>query len=169
MPVSITAKMEPSGHAYDGVILRLRAEGQEVAIETTMADLLRDHAVGFFDVPHGTLLRTRPQRRKRISKKQEKRVEELGGNTQPGSGSRPGYKSDGRIRGRYRIENKYTTAESFRVELKDLAKIRSECVGLEVPVFEVQFRAPRTMQVRDEWVLIPRKEWEKHVHADHTG
>lgn len=169
MPVSITAKMEASNHAYDGVILRLRAEGQEVAIETTMSSLLQGDVVGFFSVPHGTLLRTRPQRRKRISKKQEKRIEDLGGNVQPGSGSRPGYKSDGRIRGRYRIENKYTTAESFRVELRDLVKIRSECVGLEVPVFEVQFRTPRTMHVRDEWVLIPRKEWEKHVHPDDAG
>jgi hypothetical protein len=169
MPVSVTARLEASNHAYDGVILRLRAEGQEVAIETTMGSLLQGGVVGFFDVAHGTLLRTGPQRRKRISKKQEKRIEELGGNAQPGSGSRPGYKSDGRIRGRYRVENKYTSTESFRVEYKDLLKIRSECVGLEVPVFEVQFRAPRTLQVRDEWVLIPRKEWEKHVHADDAG
>lgn len=166
MPVSVTVKLEQV--ALDSIVLYLRVEGQECEIHTSWADLFHG-TVGFFGVPHGTLLRTSPQRRKRISKKQERRIEELGGNAQPGSGSRPGYKSDGRIRGRYRIENKYTETESYRVELRDLAKIRSECVGLEVPVFEVQFRAPRTMQVRDEWVLIPRKEWEKHVHADDAG
>ena len=165
----MTAQLEASSHAFDGVVLRLRAEGQEVAIETTMQSLIQGGVVGFFDMAHGTLLRTKAQRFKRISKKQEKRIEELGGKAQPGSGSRPGYKSDGRIQGRYRIENKFTTAESYRVELKDLMKIRSECVGLEVPMFEVQFRAPRTMQVRDEWVLVPRKEWEKHVHANDAG
>jgi hypothetical protein len=164
----VTARVAP-GNDGSNLILHLRVEGQEATVQTTWADLVNGNAVGFFDVAHGTLLRTKTQRRKRISKKQEKRIEELGGNAQPGSGSRDGYKSDGRIRGRYRIENKYTTAESFRVELKDLMKIRSECVGLEVPVFEVQFRAPRTLRVLDEWVLMPRKEWEKHVHADDAG
>jgi hypothetical protein len=125
--------------------------------------------VGFFDVPHGTLLRPKAKRIKRISMKQEKRVEELGGGRQSGSGSRSGYKGDGRIRGRYRIENKFTTSESYRVELAELTKIRSECTDLEVPVFEVQFREKNSMAVRDEWVLIPRKEWEKHVHASNAG
>lgn len=164
----MTAKVLP-GTDNHNLLLYVRVEGNEVVIQTTWPELLAGNAVGFVEVPYGTLLRTKAQRRKRISKKQERRIEELGGNAQPGSGSRDGYKSDGRIRGRYRIENKFTSAESFRVELKDLTKIRSECVGLEVPVFEVQFRAPRTLRVLDEWVLIPRKEWEKHVHADNAG
>ncbi len=168
MPVSVRVNVEPSMDVLS-FNLHLSIEGQEAIIRTGWGELTSGGAVGFFEVPHGTLLRPKARRIKCISKKQEHRVEELGGNAQPGSGSRPGYKGDGRIRGRYRIENKFTTTGSFRVELADLIKIRSECTGLEVPVFEIQFRERHTLSVRDEWVLIPRKEWEKHVRADDAG
>ena len=165
MPVSVNIRAESSPHAYDGVTLRLRIEGQDAAILTTLRALVEEGAVGFFEVPSGTLLRTKAKRVKRISRKQESTVERVGGCVQPGSGSRQGCKGDGRIRGRYRIENKFTRTNSYRVELSDLAKIRSECTGLEVPVFEVQFREKHTMAILDKWVMIPRKEWEKHVHT----
>jgi hypothetical protein len=89
----------------------------------------------------------------------------MGGRAQSGSGSKVGNKGDGRIRGRYRIENKFGTDKGFRVELKDLRKIRAECEGLEVPVFDVQFREKVTLRVIDNWVLMPRTEWEKLANA----
>lgn len=87
----------------------------------------------------------------------------LGGHRHSGSGSRPGYKGDGRVIGRFRTESKTTTAKSFSVTLADLRKVRSECEGLEVPVFFVQFVERGTLKPIDEWVLVPKREWEKRT------
>jgi hypothetical protein len=105
-----------------------------------------------------------PTRLRRAATQQEERdASGLGGHRHGGSGSRPGYKGDGRVIGRFRTESKTTTSKSFKVTLADLRKIRSECEGLEVPIFFVQFVERGTLKPIDEWVLVPKKEWEKRA------
>lgn len=107
------------------------------------------------------------QRLKKASMKQEEETASaLGGHRQAGSGSRPGYKGDGRVFGRFRIENKFTTAASFRLKLAELRKIRAECSNQEVPVFDVQFKDRDTLKTIDHWALVPWSEWEKRANAD---
>lgn len=107
------------------------------------------------------------QRIKRASMQQEEETARaLGGHRQTGSGARPGYKGDGRVMGRFRIENKFTTAKEFRLKLAELRKIRAECSGQEVPVFDVQFKDKDTLKLIDHWVLVPWNEWERRANAD---
>lgn len=109
------------------------------------------------------------QRLRKIATLQERETSEaLGGYRQTGSGSRRGYKGDGRIFGRFRIENKFTQAKEFRLKLAELRKIRAECSGQEVPIFNVQFREEGTLRILDSWALIPWSEWEKRANAE-TG
>lgn len=107
--------------------------------------------------------------KKKISMQQEETsAADLGGHRQTGSGSRIGYKGDGRVFGRFRIENKFSTGKEFRLKLADLRKIRAECAALEVPVYDVQFRDAGTLKVIDHWALVPWSEWKKraNVQAD---
>lgn len=109
------------------------------------------------------------QRLRRSATNQERSTAEaLGGSRQTGSGARRGHKGDGRVFGRFLIENKFTQAKEFRLKLADLRKARAECTGQEVPVFNVQFREPHTLMVLDNWALVPWSEWEKRkdVEAD---
>jgi len=105
------------------------------------------------------------QVRRSVTNQERRTAEALGGHRQSGSGARPGYKGDGRVEGKFRIENKMTTAGSIRVALKDLTKVRSECAPGEQPVFEVEFRDKGTLRVKEKWALVPWKEWEKRVNA----
>jgi len=102
--------------------------------------------------------------RRRLSKKQERRVAEgVGGRAQCGSGALPGNKGDGRVYGRLRIENKFTTKKSYSVKRSDLDKIRAECQGRETPVFQIDFRDPAFNRLEDSWVLIPEQVWRKLI------
>ena len=106
------------------------------------------------------------KRRKQISKKQEERIaKDHEGRRHKGSGSRLGYAGDARTDGCYRIEAKYTTHSSFRVNLSDLNKIRSECAMGEAPVFVIDFKEPNTLQTQDSWVLVPYNTWKEHAQA----
>jgi len=69
--------------------------------------------------------------------------------------------------GRFRIENKYRTGGQVIIKLSELMKIRSECAGREIPVFDVQFREDGTYRILDNWVLIPRKAFENLAQASH--
>jgi hypothetical protein len=64
------------------------------------------------------------------------------------------------------MENKFTTAESRRVELKELRKLRSECLNGQVPVFNIDFQDKHTGATKESWVLIPTKEWERLANAE---
>jgi len=98
--------------------------------------------------------------------RQERRIaESLGGHRQSGSGARPGYRGDGRVEGKFRIENKMTRSASIRIPLADLRKIRSECGSGEVPLYEIEFRDKNTLEVKEAWILVPWKEWEKRANA----
>jgi hypothetical protein len=100
----------------------------------------------------------------RSTKQERKRIEAVGGRVHRGSGSREGYKSDGSS-DRWRMENKFTTASSYRVTLSDLTKLRSECRNAQAPVFNIEFQDKHTAEVKETWVLVPAKEWEKLVNA----
>lgn len=107
------------------------------------------------------------QRLRRAATQQERETAEaLGGKRQTGSGARQGHKGDGRVRGLFLIENKFTQAKEFRLKLAELRKLRAECTGQEVPVFNVQFREPETLKVLDSWALVPWSEWEKRKDVE---
>lgn len=111
-----------------------------------------------------------PPKTKEVSKKRQKKasiqqeldvMEALGGKRQAGSGAIGHLKGDGRVRGKYRVEMKYTRHDSYRVERKELNKIRGECTDLEKPLFVVDFQNPQSGRVEDRWVLVPFEEFLK--------
>ena len=106
------------------------------------------------------------KRIKRATIKQETKVaEDLGGHRQRGSGAVPWRKGDGRVDGKYRIENKTCLIKGIRVERADLTKIRSECSPGEVPLFQIDFTNRQTLRVEDQWVLVPFEHWKAVVGA----
>lgn len=118
------------------------------------------------EAPKGAVqLRTKAIKR-RATRQERQRIEAIGGRRHSGSGSFAGNKSDGST-DRWRMENKFTTAESYRVTLADLLKLRSECRGFQAPVFNVEFQE-KTGAVKETWVLVPAADWERLVHAQNT-
>ncbi len=91
----------------------------------------------------------------------------LGGRVQPASGSLDGYKSDGRVYGKLRIETKYTQNDTYRLDVRDLFKVAGECVDQEVPVMVVDFMEPNTTRVRGRFAIVPFHYFEK-VHRAET-
>lgn len=114
--------------------------------------------------PQGGFQPSGKEVKRRSAKQERRRIEAIGGRRHSGSGSKSGNKSDGSTDS-WRMENKFTTAQSYRVTLSDLAKIRSECRNAQAPVFNVEFQDKHTGEVRESWVLVPAKNWEKLVHA----
>jgi len=89
-----------------------------------------------------------------------------GGRVQAGSGSRPGYKGDGRVYDRIRVEMKSTTSKDMGIVDRDvLNKIRSECEGREEPIVVVDFADKKTGRVEDRWALIEFKVLERILNA----
>ena len=106
------------------------------------------------------------QPKRAVSKRQDARVmSALGGRIQPASGAMPGYKSDGRIPGRYRIETKYTQADAYSMSIKDLWKIAGECEGLERPLFIIDYLEKSTHKLRGRYAVLPFADLEKMIHA----
>lgn len=104
----------------------------------------------------------KPKRKRHISKLQDRDVmERLGGRVQPASGSLEGYKGDGRVYGRFRIETKYTTKKSFRLELEELFKIAGETNELEVPVFVIDFKDGDSARTVGRFAVVPFTFFEK--------
>jgi hypothetical protein len=112
----------------------------------------------------------KPPKAKTVSKKAQKRasvrqevevMEALGGRRQTGSGAVGHLKGDGRVRGKWRVEMKYTRKDSYRVERKELGKIRGECEGLEKPLFVIDFQNGQTGNLEDRWVLVPYEDFLK--------
>lgn len=107
-----------------------------------------------------------PKRVKRASMKQEERVaSDLGGHRHKGSGALAGLKGDGRVKGKYRIENKMCFSKGIRVSREDLNKIRGECSLGEVPIFQIEFAERSTCKVDDQWVLVPYEHWKSVNNA----
>ncbi len=136
-------------------------------------------ATGIVREPSGKR-KVNPKRLKQASMKQEhESAVALGGHRQSGSGARPGNKGDAQVLdqgtidaqqggvGRFRIENKFASGASTVLKLADLRKIRSECTGREVPLFDVQFKEKITLRTLDNWVLMPRGAFEDLVRKAH--
>jgi hypothetical protein len=103
---------------------------------------------------------------RRASRKQEQQIMDgIGGRVQPGSGCVDGYKSDGRLKGRVRVEAKFTFGTIFSVKRADLDKIRGECQGRERPAFVIDFKERASGKTQDRWVLVPHKDWESMINA----
>jgi hypothetical protein len=106
------------------------------------------------------------KRRRRLADKQARDFTELvGGRAQPNSGSIAGYKSDGRVFDKFRIEAKYTQANAFKLELSDLFKIAGECEGSERPVVVVDFKDKRTTKLRGRFVVLRADDFERMANA----
>lgn len=104
----------------------------------------------------------KPKRKRHISKLQDKDVmSRLGGRVQPASGSLPGNKGDGRVYDRFRVETKYTKASSYRLDVRDLFKIASECTGSEVPVFVIDFKDGDSARTIGRYAVLPFHWFEK--------
>lgn len=109
-----------------------------------------------------------PSRRdKKLSQRQEKRIaDDIGGRTQPGSGSQEFAKSDVRKKGEFRVEAKFTRNKSFPLKREILDKISSECVGTEKPVLQIDFLEDRVGSAKESWAVIPYEHWEELIRAD---
>lgn len=108
-----------------------------------------------------------PDRRKRrLSRKQEQQImADIGGRTQSASGARNGYKGDGRLYDRIRMEAKYTFSKRFALDKQILSKIRSECAGKETPALVIDFKDKSTGLTKDRWVVVPYEVWVENVNA----
>lgn len=179
MPLSVTVRLEVVNAdikpTNPDLKLHIRSNGLAgVAYIDWETFLAGGEATGFLEPPGGRGLRASKQRLKHASMQQElESAQAMGGHRQTGSGARPGNKGDGQVLdqsaidnleaspGRFRFENKFTTGARTTLKLSDLQKIRSECQGLETPVFDIQFKDKNTLRTLDNWVLIPRREWER--------
>lgn len=100
-------------------------------------------------------MRKQLRKNKRRSKEQEQDIaEELGAHVQPNSGATTGYKGDVRKKGVFRLEAKFTHAESYSVHLEDLHKIAGECTGFEKPVIVIDFLEQGTSILRDRYAIL---------------
>lgn len=111
--------------------------------------------------PNGIPTIKAKKNRRRAMQCEEAIAKDLGGKRHKGSGSLSYLKGDVRVKDRFRIESKFTRLKSYRITLADLEKIRSECSGDEVPMFDITWVDPRTTSVIEEWVLVPRSVFTK--------
>lgn len=104
-------------------------------------------------------------RMKKLSQKQEKRVmQDIGGRMHKASGA-AGDKGDGHLLDVVRVEMKYTFANSFKLGLDILEKIRGECRGKEIPSVVIDFKVKPTGRTVDSWAVIPYEVWKKVVNV----
>jgi hypothetical protein len=109
----------------------------------------------------------KPKRRRAISKLQDRKVMgALGGRVQPASGSMGGYKGDGRVFGRFRVETKYTVKDTYRLDVRELFKIAGEASDGEVPVMVIDFKEPSSARVRGQFAIVPFHYFEKVSRAE---
>jgi len=103
---------------------------------------------------------------KRLSRKQEiDLAEDLGGKVQLNSGAVVGSKGDVRVKGEYRVEAKFTAANSYKLDLDELYKIASECEGREKPLFVVDFLDKHTKKPKDRFAILPYDQLKELIDA----
>lgn len=173
MPLQMSFRVQykgytDEGHAKYDIFLKADQAGIAVLRDIPQPAILSGQELSsdFLPYNHDKTSRSRPDAsparvRRSITQQERRTAEALGGHRQTGSGARRGYKGDGRVEGRYRIENKMTRAASVRVHHSDLQKIRAECAAGEVPVFEVEFREKSTLRVKDKWAMVPWDVFER--------
>ncbi len=152
---------------FAAYVFTIRTDDGEDSL-TTCARCLEDRGeVTFFPEPTGTARPIKAKRIRKLAQEQDQQV--MGGLTkgrvQPASGSLTGYKGDGRVTGSHRIETKFTFAQTFKLRLADLAKIKGECWGLERPVVIIDFKDKRSGTLRSRWACIPHSDWEKYANV----
>jgi len=103
--------------------------------------------------------------RRRAIECEEKIANDLGGVRQKGSGCLSWLKGDVRVKGRFRIESKFTRNKSFTVKLEDLDKVWAECGPNEIPMFDITWVDPATLKTIEEWVLVPRSTFKEETNA----
>jgi hypothetical protein len=103
---------------------------------------------------------------KRLSRKQEiDLADDLGGKVQLNSGATVGSKGDVRVKGEYRVEAKFTAANSYKLDLDELYKIQSECEGLEKPLFIVDFLDKHTKKPKDRFAVLQYDQLKELIDA----
>lgn len=167
MPLSVKVRLD---YHTDGVgtwgFLTVHTGGQEGTLSPIPYDQLFGHEwTVILQPPQGGMKIPAKEVKRRSARQERQRIEAVGGHRHSGSGARSGYKSDGSLGYRWRMENKFTAKESFRVQLKELRKLRSECLNGQAPVFNVDFQDKYTGESKESWVLVPSKEWERLVNA----
>jgi len=165
LSVNVTTTVTTDGYGCSWATITVQADGLTgtsgpVAWGEFFA---RGHTI-VMEAPTGGMRMSTKLIKKRSTKQERKRIEAIGGRRHAGSGAFSGNKSDGST-DRWRMENKFTTAGSYRVALDDLIKIRGECRNGQSPVFNIDFQDKHTGATKDSWVLVPTKEWEKLVNA----
>lgn len=94
--------------------------------------------------------------RRRATQCEEKIAKDLGGVRHKASGSLSYLKGDVRVKGKFRIESKFTRKKSYSVTLETLNKLWAECGTGEIPMLDVTWVDPGTLKTIEEWVLVPR-------------
>lgn len=154
------------------IVFAVVVEGHAGDADALCRDCLFDPGGLRVDVPMANLApgpaprRAALRRAKKVSRAQEQDVAEaLGGYTQPGSGNMPGAKGDVRVKGRLRVETKFTKAGSFSLKLEELYKIAHECHGLEKPVFVIDYLDPGTSKLQDRFAVVPFQDLKELLNA----
>jgi hypothetical protein len=116
--------------------------------------------------PESKVPRAPSRRVRKLSAKQEREVmADLGGRTQPASGSKAGYKGDGRVYNRIRVEMKETFGLAFNLTRGILDKIRGECTGREEPVVVIDYKDRISGRTEDRWCVIEYKVLSRILEA----
>jgi hypothetical protein len=146
--------------------LVLTAGEYEVALPPRCPDCILNRVISGHMTETKYTPRPPTKRMKKLARKQEQKVMDgIGGRRQCASGALPGYKSDGRLLGRVRMEAKFTFAKVFALRHEDLQKLRGECEGRERPAFVIDFKNRASGKTQDRWVAIPHVDWEKMINA----
>lgn len=175
MPLSVELVIIPSiGTCKCGLhgslwAIQVASNGAEDTTESRCSACMTiDGFQAILMVPESTVSRAPSRRIKKLSQKQERKVmaELPGGRTQPGSGSKTGYKGDGRVYDRIRVEMKQTATQSMSIVTRNvLNKIRGECAGREEPIVVVDFTDKSTGRVEDRWCVIEHKVLKRVLDA----
>ena len=174
MPLSVTVNLSTRiSEASDGEFLSIRVhvDGQDGQLVTPWYYGFERDLVVPLESPSGGYKMSAKEVKSRSARQERKRIEAVGGRRHSGSGSKSGYKSDGSLDNRWRMENKFTTTRSYRVTRRDLLKLRSECLNGQEPVFNIDFQDKHTGATEESWVIVPSKAWERLVRgtSDDSG
>lgn len=85
---------------------------------------------------------------------------------QVGSGNQDFAKGDVRVKGKFRVEAKFTRNKSYSLTREVLDKINGECHGMEKPVLQLDFLNPHTLREEGSYVVIPYEDWKELIGAD---
>jgi hypothetical protein len=172
MPIPVAIHLEQRAGSLCGFchkgpahILVVHLEGNEAELGPICMNCMCTRMMHGVVVPPPALPPSRKKVKKHSKKQEETVMANIGGRTQPGSGCVPGYKSDGRLQGRVRMEAKFTYGSIFSLRKSDLDKVRGECEGRELPAVVIDFKDSASGKTRDSWVLITRTQWENFIRG----